>query len=75
MANDEGFGFLFPTKDREGNQPHVSGEATLNGKTVKVAGWTKTAKNSGTKYLSLKFQDYEISGEAVPEAADDEFPF
>lgn len=82
MANDEGQGFLYPKKNRSGNQPHLTGEGVINGRTVEIAAWKKTAK-SGVPYLSLKLQDKgeELQDEenAEPVApsleGDDDIPF
>lgn len=73
----EAYGFLFPiaAKDRKENGPSMTGKAILNSKEVEIAAWTKKSK-AGDKYLSLKFQGYELSAEAgPPEAADDDLLF
>lgn len=36
-------------------QPDYTGKAVIQGKTVQISAWVKTAKN-GNKYLSLSFQ-------------------
>lgn len=74
--NDEGYGFLFPVPDekRRDNGPRMTGKATLNGREVEVAAWTKKSR-AGAQYFSLKFQGHEVTGDAVPEAADDDIPF
>ena len=74
----EGYGFLFPVKeeDRREDGPRMTGNAILNGKEVEIAAWTKTAKNGGTKYFSLKLQGYEMTDAAAPpDAGDDDIPF
>lgn len=78
MPNEEGYGFLYPVKaaDKKENGPSVTGTAVLNGQEVQVAGWTKKANASGTKYLSLKFQGHELTAvAAAPDAAEDDILF
>jgi uncharacterized protein (DUF736 family) len=75
----EGYGFLFPVKeeDKKERGPTASGTAILNGVEVKVAAWPKTSKG-GTRYFSLKFENYELNPETDPDAqpaANDDIPF
>lgn len=70
MPDKELYGFLYPKKDREGNQPHLTGTIQIEGKVWELAGWSKRSK-AGEKYISLKAQ--EQGGHA--DENDDDLPF
>lgn len=73
MADKEGYGFLYPNKKRERNQPNVSGNVIVNGQKVTLSGWTKAAKD-GTRYINLKAEVAAEEG-LPPDPANEDIPF
>jgi hypothetical protein len=81
MANgydDTNKGVLFRNDKKEKDtQPDMTGKINVDGVEFRVAGWTREAKSSGKKFLSLAVEPAEQP--AAPKAAadepNDEIPF
>jgi hypothetical protein len=65
MAYEErdGQGTLFVNKRKQegDNKPDREGTCTIDGTKYRIAGWLKTPKNGGDKFLSLKIQPADDS--------------
>lgn len=70
-AQEPGYGFMYPPKEKRENGPGVVGrvrltrecaEAVMRGEEIEIAAWTKTAA-SGVRYQSLKVST--IQGDAL----------
>lgn len=82
MANgydDTNKGVLFrndqKTKD---TQPDMTGKVNVEGVEFRIAGWTREAKSSGKKFLSLAIEPAEQQSAPAPAAdpeLNDDIPF
>lgn len=66
-------GILFRQEKRSERAPDFSGECTIGGVKYKIVGWSKTAK-SGSKFLSLQFEDPNEKPRYLPGTAQKDFP-
>jgi hypothetical protein len=68
-------GSLFSNKDRKKSEtdPDFSGSININGAEFWLNGWTKTAKASGKKFISLSVRPKGAASEKP--AFDDSMPF
>ena len=81
--NNTGSLFKNEHKKEGTKQPDYKGNAEINGVKLEVAGWIRTSKKSGIKFISLTFQPpfkKADPGAFVPpppkaSEADDEVPF
>lgn len=78
--DEEMRGVLFRNDDKkpDSNQPDYRGKCQINGAEFKLAGWVRTPKDGGNKYLSLALEpkDGELA-KSAPETqqSDDNLPF
>lgn len=77
--NDELRGALFPN-DKGGNpsRPDMRGRCVIEGKGYKMSAWTRTAKTTGQRYLSIAWtrdETLDPAPEAATAAAQDDLPF
>ena len=68
------------TKDPADKRPDYKGEGKVNGADIQVAGWIRTAKKSGEKFMSIKVEPKGArQRDEVPATAtvppDDDIPF
>jgi uncharacterized protein (DUF736 family) len=56
-------GVLFPNEKRSNDRaPNATGTIQIKGVTYKLAGWTKEAKNSGKKFMSITAEEQDTDG-------------
>lgn len=66
----EGQGVLF-SQQAEGKQPNFSGRFMINGKLIKLVGWTKQGKNG--KFISFKVDEPKRQNSEAPHDNDIDF--
>lgn len=73
FKQNDNSGALFRNDRKESDkQPDYKGTATINGVKLEIAAWIKES-NSGTKFMSLRFQEPRVrteSAEVKPPAED-----
>lgn len=72
--DNSGVLFVNDKKEKE-NQPDYTGNITMNGKKMRLAGWKKTAKKDPSqKFLSISVSEFQ--NKQVPTVAENEdLPF
>ena len=70
-------GVLFRNKHKQegDNKPDYTGKINVDGKDFNLAGWIKTPKNGGAKFMSFKVSEIDEYAQAPPSASEEDAPF